>query len=250
MLKKTINLIFFFFFYFVEMSYSYNAGYSCGFEPYPDVQKVHLESGRKIFSSENTDLIWSFDFQGKLYGKITILQEKEPRLIFEYLDVKQTCSLKSVNPLLVECWIGELNDDNKPDIILVFAGYGCGMASELTDVIFILSKKDKYSFAGIKTIGFGTEDVIHLNNDKKPEIVHSEFIYGKSANNKQSHNYWVYTVLNIHENELCVSQAYPQKWIQYKSHNNHSSAICLSNEDKAKLWNEQHSSFFLKLSDK
>ncbi|MFZ2959235.1 MAG: hypothetical protein WA705_20300 [Candidatus Ozemobacteraceae bacterium] len=168
-------------------------------------------------------------------------------MLFEYPTGSQTYSLKNVQPFLADGWTTDLNDDGRHDLVLVFAGTGCGLASEYTDTIFALSQNDGYVLRGLKSMGFGMEDIVDINRDGMPEIIHSEFIFGEPGQDGKSHNYWVYTVFNIHETKFERAQTFSQKWVQFKFRMNHDPTNQLPSQQKARLWKDQHEEFFFDL---
>ncbi|MBF0546700.1 MAG: VCBS repeat-containing protein [Candidatus Riflebacteria bacterium] len=229
------------------LAFAFNGGYSPGYEPFPKAMKVKMIPGQKEDIQRSNSTVWKLPFPKNRFAKMTLSSGEEAILFFEYPTESQTFSLVNVQPFFNECWVTELNGDGKPDFVLVFTGTGCGLASEYTDVIFALSKKDGYVLRGLKSMGFGSEDIVDINCDGKPEIIHSELIYGGPGKDGKFHNYWVYTFFNIHETEFEKAKTFSQEWIQFKFRKNHIPTNQLTSQQKARFWNEQHEEFFFNI---
>ena len=233
-------LLFCLFFQSAISARAYNGGYSNGYEPFPDARKVKLILAKKEEIHKDISEIWKFPLPKKCAAKMSIVLGDEAFLVFEHATGSETYSLKNVQPYADEGWATDLNGDGNPDLVLVFSGTGCGLASEHTNTIFALSKKDGYVLRGLKSMGFGAEDIVDVDRDETPEIIHTEFISGGPGKDGKAHSYWVYTFFNIRGTEFKKSSSLSEKWIQYKFKKNHRSTDQLSAEQKIGLWKDQN----------
>lgn len=167
---------------------------------------------------------------------------------------------RSGNVLLKPCEIGGyqgfspnvytalLNEDKEPDYLIVTWSGGCGIAAGMASLSFLLSCDDGFQLAKMVTFYPDETDFVDLNQDGKPEFIHTTFIHGEKGKDGKTHNYWVYNLLQFKGTKIVSANKLDKRfpcWIWYKFKPNHKNTTQLSSGQKSRLWRKQAGNLFL-----
>ncbi len=138
-----------------------------------------------------------------------------------------------------EAAVAELNGDAQPDFVVVTHSGGCGIASQITYLNFLLSSPTGYVARALISYDAMLSDLVDLNRDGRPEFVHCMFVSGGKGTDGRSHNYWAYNLLGFLGTEIVSanrsSPAFP-KWIVYTYAENHRDSAQLTAEQRIRQW--------------
>jgi len=112
----------------------------------------------------------------------------------------QTCDIpeSAEAPVLITgVYAAELNADAETDFIVTRSYLGCGLAADITQVIFLLSTPGGgYVLVSHDTYDWGPEDLVDLGGDGKARWVETQL--EQTENNKgRPQSYWVHTLWKI-----------------------------------------------------
>ena len=145
----------------------------------------------------------------------------------------------------VRAYEARLNRDAAPDFILETWDGGCGLAFLISNLTFLLSTNGSYRAHTIAGYAFDVADMIDMDNDGQPELLHTMFIFGEPGKDGRRHNYWVYSLIGFDGASMRCNNGlngFP-KWIAYTFKPNHMETRQLTDEQKARLWREQSPAF-------
>ena len=140
-----------------------------------------------------------------------------------------------------DVFVADLNDDKTDDYVLRTWSGGCGLAAEISYLTVFLSESNQYSGSCILGFNADPSDIVDLNGDGQPELIHTVFVHGSKGKDGKSHNYWVHNLLGfsgtnlVSRNDLDVR--FPA-WIWYTFKPNHKNTTQLTGDQKVKLWTE------------
>jgi hypothetical protein len=99
--------------------------------------------------------------------------------------------------LLTGFYTAELNGDNVPDYIVTRSYLGCGLAADITQVLFLLSKsRGAYVLVSHDTYDWGPEDLVDLGGDGKLRWVETQLDQTEDDKGRPQ-SYWVHTLWKI-----------------------------------------------------
>ena len=88
-------------------------------------------------------------------------------------------------------------------------------------------------------------DLFDMDNDGQPELLHTMFIFGEPGKDGRRHNYWGYSLIDFDGASMRCANG-PNgflRWIAYTVKPNYMETRQLTDEQKARLWNEQIKAF-------
>jgi hypothetical protein len=104
--------------------------------------------------------------------------------------------------LLTGFYTAELNGDNVPDYIVTRSYLGCGLAADITQVLFLLSKsRGAYVLVSHDTYDWGPEDLVDLGGDGIVRWVETQ-LEQTEANKGWPQSYWVHTLWRVVTQEV------------------------------------------------
>jgi len=104
--------------------------------------------------------------------------------------------------LLTGFYTAELNGDNVPDYIVTRSYLGCGLAADITQVLFLLSKsRGAYVLVSHDTYDWGPEDLVDLGGDGIVRWVETQ-LEQTEANKGWPQSYWVHTLWRVDAQEV------------------------------------------------
>ena len=145
-----------------------------------------------------------------------------------------------------DLFVVDLNGDKTDDFVLRTWSGGCGLAAEISYLTVFLSGADSYS--GTRILGFAAEpsDIVDLNKDGQPELIHTVFVYGEKGKDGRSHNYWVHNLLGFSGTNVVsrnsLTPRFPS-WVWYTFGPNHKNTTQLTGDQKSRLWQERWESY-------
>ena len=150
----------------------------------------------------------------------------------------------SGNVLLKPCEIGGyqgfspyvytalLNEDKEPDYLIITWFGGCGLAAGYSYLSFLLSCDNGFQLASVCTYYADETDFVDLNQDGKPELIHTAF------DTTFTHNYWAYNLLQFEGTKIVSANKLDKRfpcWIWYKFKPNHKTTTQLASAKKNRL---------------
>ena len=131
--------------------------------------------------------------------------------------------LKGGHPAVgLDAYAADLNSDGFSDYILFTYSGGCGLAAEITWVMFLLSSSTGYRSTSVLSYAAEPSDLIAIND--RACLVHTSFVYAPVGKDSRQHNYWVYNILSFSDTELVLAndldRRFP-KWVWYSFAENH-----------------------------
>lgn len=103
--------------------------------------------------------------------------------------------------LITGVYAAQLNADAAPDFIVTRSYLGCGLAADITQVMFVLSQPDgKYSLAAHDTYDWGPEDIVDLG-DGKARWVETQLQQTEDTQGRQQ-SFWVHTLCRVGGGEV------------------------------------------------
>lgn len=104
--------------------------------------------------------------------------------------------------LITGVYVAQLNADAAPDFIVTRSYLGCGLAADITQVMFVLSQPDgKYSLAAHDTYDWGPEDIVDQGGDGKVRWVETQLEQTEDPKGRPQ-CYWVHTLWRIEGGEV------------------------------------------------
>jgi len=98
--------------------------------------------------------------------------------------------------MITGLYSAQLNTDAAPDFVVTRSYMGCGLAADITQVIFVLSQPDgKYSLEAHDTYDWGPEDIVDLGGDGKTRWVETQLEQTEDPKGPQS--YWVHNLWRV-----------------------------------------------------
>ena len=140
----------------------------------------------------------------------------------------------------MEVSAGDLNGDGRLDFVVNVWSGGCGLASEGSEVTFLLSGKDGYRAAAFFLYDFGKQDLVRFKAGGPVYFIFNDLIGsgGEKTRDGRDHNFWVYDLYRIEGNRLVPANAeqpgFP-KWIWFTNKANHVETTQLTHEQKNRL---------------
>lgn len=99
--------------------------------------------------------------------------------------------------LITGVYAAQLNADAAPDFVVTRSYLGCGLAADITQVIFMLSLPDgKYSVEAHDTYDWGPEDIVDLGGDGKVRWVETQLGQTEDAKGRPQ-SFWVHTLWRV-----------------------------------------------------
>ena len=152
-----------------------------------------------------------------------------------------TIHASSPTPRKVTVYEALLNEDDKPDYVIAALSGGCGLACEINDVAFVLSKGDSYSITRIVCWAFDNADFVDLNKDGRAQIIITSFVGGEKGKDGKGHNYWVFNIFQFKGTQIVSGNALDHRfpcWVLYKFKPNHQNTDQLTPEQRMRCWRE------------
>jgi hypothetical protein len=111
--------------------------------------------------------------------------------------------------LITGVYAAELNADKKPDFIVTRSYLGCGLAADITQVMFVLSTPGgAYRLTAHDSYDWGIDDIIELGGDGMVRWVETQLEQTEDAKGRPQ-TFWVHTLWRVdlqkleRERELC-----------------------------------------------
>ena len=236
------------FLFFISIGYTYDSKYS----PFTEGNNPNLYELKDVEyeASKGTE---EFDWQ-RVYRvlengnnmKITVLADKSKGILAkvhnsemsapEFGPVKVGSFLQGFDNL----YTAALNDDSKPDIIIVSWAGSASLSASIAHVTFLLFSKDGYRV--FQTNSYNPNKNCFLNIKGKCKFIHTSLIRGEKGRDGKIHNYWVYSLFGFSDNEIVPEnhlRADFPKWIMYSFGPNHQETRQLTTEQKERLWSKK-----------
>lgn len=142
-----------------------------------------------------------------------------------------------IGPGLDAVYMGDFNNDGKPDFMAIKGGGGCGLAGENCTGIFAFSDGNDYRLTRIRTMDLSPEDLVIDPTTKQFRLIHTSFRAGKATDGRH-HSFWVHRFFIWNGVVFQDDTALSPLWIQYLYRSNHESTKLLTPELKQRAWNE------------
>ena len=189
-----------------------------------------------------------YPIQNKRYEKIALramLQGDDFGIYLSFIDSEESSGTSSerykfapFSPLgALESYEGDLNGDTYPDYVFVKYSGGNGIAWGHADVAFVLSEGDSdFSVQVVESYVPEPKDFISLNG--QTAFIHASFQYGDLCTDGKYHNFWVYRLYSIDDNQIVkadhLSPDFP-KVVFYSFKPNHKETNLLTQKAKDEL---------------
>jgi hypothetical protein len=134
-------------------------------------------------------------------------------------------------------YMGDFNNDGKPDFVAVKNGGGCGLAGEYDTGLFAFSDGDNYLFTRIRTMDLSPEDLVIDPSTKQFRLIHTSYRAAMSTDGRY-HSFWVQRFFIWSGGSFQEDTANPPIWIQYLYRSNHEPTKLLTPALKQKAWDE------------
>ena len=134
----------------------------------------------------------------------------------------------------------DLNQDGKPDFIVEFCLFGCGLAAEGSTHLFLLSYGRTYTALNYYSYHFGAEDIVRFRRAGPCYFIHNDLIGNgeEKTRDGHNHNFWVYRLYRFKGSQMVMANAddprFP-KWIWYTFKENHKKTDQLTNDQKKRI---------------
>jgi hypothetical protein len=128
-----------------------------------------------------------------------------------------------------------LNEDDKPDFIVLFGSSGCGLAADHGNVLFILSTESGYRALLAETWNFDYGNIVDLKNNGESQWVQTFITEAKSSDGKW-HHFWIHRLLAFRKDRLCPVDEFIPRWRMYTFKPNHTETPLLTKAQKEKLF--------------
>ncbi len=142
-----------------------------------------------------------------------------------------------LGPGLTAVYSGDLNNDGKPDFIVVKYDGGCGLAAEYETGLFAFSDGNDYRLTRVRTMDLSPDDLVIDPKTKQFRFIQTSFRQGKALDGEY-HSFWIhrfYMWQGVHFQE---DSATLPVWIQYLDRPNHEPTKLLTPALKQKAWDE------------
>ena len=224
----------------------------CQPKPWPVQECLHLQSAT---DRQNKADVFVKDTNSTLRVIISSRQENDGYFAFVKIqnssgrDVLPKTGIDGNAACGLKVYWGFLNEDKQPDYIVQTWSGGCGLAAGYSYQTFMLSSEGAFRVARVITL-YPSEDMdlVDLNQDGSPELIHTAFIYGEKGKDGKTHNYWVYNLLQFKGDQVIsanhVDSRFPC-WVWFTDKPNHKNTVQLTDEQKRRLWKVQASNLFL-----
>ena len=104
--------------------------------------------------------------------------------------------------LITSFCAAELNADSAPDYIVTRSYSGCGLAADISQVLFLLSKPSEgYVLVAKASYDWGADDIVALGVDTKCRWVETQLEQNED-NKGRPQSFWVHTLWRISGVEL------------------------------------------------
>ncbi len=147
---------------------------------------------------------------------------------------------------------GRLNEDTVDDWIVELETVGNGLAAWGARRLVLLSSPKGFRLIPLYTLFADDADYVDLNKDGKGEMIHTRLIYGEKGADGESHNYWVYNLLEFKGTDVASANHMDARfpcWIMYTNKDSHKPTDQLTAEQRGRLWREQGDSALTRLSE-
>ena len=137
----------------------------------------------------------------------------------------------------LESYEGDLNGDTYPDYVFVKYFNGNGLAWGYANLALVLSEGDNdFSVQVVETYAPEPKDFISING--QTAFIHASFQYGDLCTDGKYHNFWVYRLYSIDDNQIVsadhLSPDFP-KVVFYSFKPNHKETKLLTQKAKDEL---------------
>ncbi len=137
----------------------------------------------------------------------------------------------------LESYEGDLNGDTYPDYVFVKYFNGNGLAWGYANVALVLSEGDNdFSVQVVESYAPEPKDFISING--QTAFIHASFQYGDLCTDGKYHNFWVYRLYSIDDNQIVkadhLSPDFP-KVVFYSFKPNHKETNLLTQKAKDEL---------------
>ena len=146
--------------------------------------------------------------------------------------------VSSLGQQIRAAYYADFNADGKLNFIVEIGSHGCGLAGNLCERVFVISRDGKYNIVVVRTLFPGPEDFVDLKEEGRCQVIQTSLVRGEPGTDGKTHNYWVYNLIEIHSAELKLSSdidpRFP-KWIWYTYKPNYKLTTQLTQEQKDRL---------------
>ncbi|MDR0352538.1 MAG: hypothetical protein LBI02_04020 [Opitutaceae bacterium] len=167
------------------------------------------------------------------------LDEGNPTLRLTFPDGRAwTCLIEEKNallPHLVDVFSAYLNEDDQPDMLVLFETTACGLAAERSDILFILSTKSGYRALLTETWNFDIGTIIDWKNNREAQWIQTLMWYADSSDRK-THLFWIHRLLAFRGDKLCPLDEFTPRWRMYTFKPNHTETPLLTKTQKEALF--------------
>jgi hypothetical protein len=151
--------------------------------------------------------------------------------------VYKTYDNLGVGPEFGAVYMGDFNNDGKPDFMAIKGSGGCGLAGDYCTGIFAFSGGNDYQFTRVRTMDLSPEDLVIDSATKQFRLVQTSFRQADTPDGKY-HSFWVHRFFIWNGNRFLEDAALPPIWIQYLYRSNHEPTKLLTPALKQKAWDE------------
>jgi hypothetical protein len=96
-----------------------------------------------------------------------------------------------LGPSLSAVYMGDFNNDGKPDFVAVKYGAGNGLAAEDCTGVFAFSENGNYRFTRVRTMDLNSDDLVVDPTTKHFRFIETSFRQGMTLDG-QYHSFWVH----------------------------------------------------------
>ena len=137
----------------------------------------------------------------------------------------KSCRIDGSHAFDLKVYTALLNEDKEPDYLILTWSGGCGLAAEYSYLSFLLFCDNSFQLAVVDTFYADGADLVDLNEDGNPELIHTAF----------THNYWVYNLLQFEDTKIVSANKINKRfacWIWYRFKPNHKNTTQLTSAKK------------------
>jgi hypothetical protein len=148
----------------------------------------------------------------------------------------QAWTIREPGAYMDKIYVGCLNADSIPDIVIDLGETGNGLAPR--EIVVLLSNGSGYDAYDVFCANFEPSNFIRYSPQVGICLLQTFFVYGEIGLDGRMHNYWANRLLRVDDSSFSEVSSFGHHLIRFTDRSNHEETDQLTADQKQRLWGE------------